>query len=117
LALASILLPVLERKLTGACLLVMKVLNPSCVPSLIEWCDRLQIFEVFFTKTLHAELIKKSFYLLEFLHTHQRLQENELLKMWKIATKKHEAFRQAIFKALTFLAGKCLTFSENRCLF
>jgi hypothetical protein len=37
--------------------------------------------------------------------------------MWHIATKKHEAFRQAIFRALTFLAGKCLTCSEIRCLF
>jgi hypothetical protein len=66
---------------------------------------------------LHAELIKKSFYLLEFLHMHLRLKETELLQMWHIATKKHEAFRHAIFKALTYLAGKCLTFGEIRCLF
>lgn len=70
LALASLILPVLDRKLTGASLLIMKVLNPSCVSSLVKWCDKVQIFEVFFTKTLHAELIKKSFYLLEFLHKH-----------------------------------------------
>lgn len=90
--------------MTGATLLVMKVLNPTCVSSLVEWCDKVAILEVFFTKSLHAELIKKSFYLLEFLHKHARLQEPELLAMWHAATKKHEAFRPAIFKALTYLA-------------
>jgi hypothetical protein len=51
----------------------MKALNPICVTSLVEWCDKVGIFEVFFTKTLHSELIKKSFYLLEFLHRNSRL--------------------------------------------
>jgi len=40
-----------------------------------------------------------------------------LIIMWHVATKKHEAFRHAILKALTFLAGKCLTIQEIRCLF
>lgn len=37
--------------------------------------------------------------------------------MWHVATKKHEAFRHAILKSLTHLAGKCLTIAEIRWLF
>lgn len=69
----------LDRKLSGTALLVMKVLNPGCVQSLVDWCDKVQIFDIFFAKTLHAELIKKSFYLLEFLHKHMKLKEAELM--------------------------------------
>lgn len=37
--------------------------------------------------------------------------------MWHVATKKHEAFRHAIFKALTHLVSKCLTLGQLKCLF
>jgi hypothetical protein len=66
---------------------------------------------------LHAELIKKSFCVLEFLHKNGRLGEPELNQMWHVATKKHEAFRHAIFKGLTHLATKCLKIEEIRLLF
>jgi len=55
---------------------------------------------------MHSEVIKKSYYLLEFMYNQGKLGSKELGKMWHVATKKHEAFKAAIFKALTFLASK-----------
>ena len=37
--------------------------------------------------------------------------------MWHVATKKHEAFRHAVFKALAYLANKSLVKSELHELF
>ncbi len=112
LALGSLTLPVLEKKLTGATMIIMKVLKPADSQVLAEWCDQVHIFALFFTRSLHAELIKKSFYLLEYLHKNGRLQEPELAQMWHVATKKHEAFRHAALKALSFLVEKCLDWHQ-----
>lgn len=108
LALALILTPVLECKTTGTSLLSMRVLNPTSAEELTKWCDSVNIFDLFFGKCIHSELIKRSSYLLEYLHRNNRLGEKELEQMWHVATKKHEAFRIAVLKSLTLLAVKSL---------
>lgn len=117
LALALILTPVLECKITGTSLLTMRLLNPTCTETLLLWCDEVNIFGVFFNKCIHSELIKRSPYLLDFLHKHERLTESELNLIWHVATKKHEAFRNAVFKCLTFLVGKSFNLPILRFLF
>lgn len=118
-------MPVLEKKLTGANLLIMKVTSVSSTakskraaalaPSLKKWLTRetliawlreKKIFSIFFGTSLHPEVIKKSFVLLDFLYQEGDLSERELQKMWHIATKKHEQFRVSIMRALNFMAAR-----------
>ena len=83
-------MPVLEKKLTGATLLIMKVVSVSAkkgganqaksqgddlkmkkwltAEAMIEWLREKKIFGVFFGTSLHPEVIKKAFYLLDFLY-------------------------------------------------
>lgn len=61
---------------------------------------------MFFGTSLHPEVIKKSFFLLDFLYQHGELKERELHKMWHIATKKHEAFKVSVMRALNFMAAR-----------
>lgn len=117
LALALILTPVLDCKTTGTSLLSMRVLNPTSSDELTSWCDSVSIFDLFFSKCIHSELIKRSSYLLEYLHRNNRLGEKELEQMWHVATKKHEAFRIAVLKSLSLLVSKTLKLSELRFLF
>ena len=119
-------MPILEKKLMGATLLIMKVVQVNSnnkeklasgkpksamkkwltAESLIEWLRDNKIFSIFFGTSLHPEVIKKSFYLLDFLYQQGELTERELQKMWHIATKKHEAFKVSIMRALIFMAGR-----------
>jgi len=120
-------MPVLEKKLQGATLLTLKVGSVASATrhqqqplsamasglkkwltaeTLIKWLREKQIFQVFFGTSLHPEVIKKSFALLDFLYQQGDLTERELSKMWLIATKKHEAFRVSIMRALIFLATR-----------
>jgi hypothetical protein len=59
-----------------------------------------------FGESLHPEVIKKSFFLLEFLYDNQRIHEEEINLMWNCAMQKHEVYRVAILKALIFLGSK-----------
>ena len=59
-----------------------------------------------FGESFHPEVIKKSYFLLEFLYNNNRIGEAELTTMWDCATQKHEAYRIAILKALMFMASK-----------
>jgi hypothetical protein len=59
-----------------------------------------------FGDSLHSEVIKKSYTFLEYLYFNGRIKIREFDKMWECATKKHEAYKVAILKALTFLATK-----------
>ena len=72
--------------MVGGILLIQKVTavrNKQWAPGmnwltserLLEWLDQVHIFEMFFGGSLHPEVIKKSFYLLEFLYKHDRLKE------------------------------------------
>lgn len=51
-------------------------------------------------------MIKKSYALLNFLYQHNRIKKKEIDKIWDCATKKHEAYKVAILKALAFLSAK-----------
>lgn len=68
-----------------------------------------------FGASLHSEVIKKSYTLLDYLYSNGRLGRREFEKMWDCATKKHEAYKVAIFKALTFLATRA-TFEDLKFL-
>lgn len=72
---------------------------------LAEWIDKNHVFNIFFGGSLHPEVIKKSFYLLNFMYSSGRIGEVQLAQMWNVATKKHEAFKAVILKALAFLTG------------
>jgi hypothetical protein len=105
LALGFLMLPVLEKKIAGATLILMYVLknkDKEC-STLVSWCDKVQIFDVFFNKSLHPEIVNKSPWLLAFLHKQEKFGEVELEKMWHIATKKHDAFRRSVIDVLKFL--------------
>ena len=39
----------------------------------MAWLDKVNIFDVFFGGSLHPEVIKKSYYLLEFLYQQGRI--------------------------------------------
>lgn len=71
---------------------------------LLSWLDKHRIFDIVFGDSLHSEVIKKSYTLLDFLYKNGRLQTKQFDKMWECATKKHEAYKVGILKALTFLA-------------
>ena len=71
---------------------------------LLNWLDKHRIFDIVFGDSLHSEVIKKSYTLLDFLYKNGRLQTKQFDKMWECATKKHEAYKVGILKALTFLA-------------
>jgi ubiquitin carboxyl-terminal hydrolase 9/24 len=73
---------------------------------LLEWLDKNRIFDLVFGDSLHSEVIKKSYNLLEFMYLNGKLKKREFDKMWECATKKHEAYKIAILKALAFLATK-----------
>lgn len=134
-------MPVLERKLAGATLLTMKVTSVAASSkgnkagaiaankssalkkwlseeTLMEWLRNKKIFSVFFSTSLHPEVIKKAGPLLDFLYQQGELNERELQKMWHIATKKHEAFKVSIMRALIFMASRMapkeLTFLFNK---
>lgn len=68
--------------------------------------DNQKIFDLVFGDSLHSEIIKKSYALLQFLYQNERIKRKELDKIWECATKKHEAYKVAILKALAFLATK-----------
>jgi hypothetical protein len=74
--------------------------------TLLKWLDNHNIFDLVFGDSLHSEVIKKSYALLEFLYSNGRIERKEFDKMWECATKKHEAYKVAILKALSFLATK-----------
>ena len=86
-ALRFLQLHVLEKKIIGGTMLIMKVLQvKKSVETnvatkwldkdrLVQWLDSVNIFNVFFGGSLHPELIKKSFYLLNFLYTTGRIAE------------------------------------------
>jgi len=69
-----------------------------------------------FGESVHSEVIKKSFFLLEFLYNNQKVGENEINLMWDCAMQKHEVYRVAILKALIFLGGK-VDYPELKLLF
>lgn len=73
---------------------------------MLEWLDSNRVFELVFGDSLHSEVIKKSYTLLDFLYSNGKITKRELDKMWECATKKHEAYKVAILKALAFLATK-----------
>lgn len=68
--------------------------------------DKERIFELIFGESLHSEVIKKSYNLLQFLYQNDRIQKKEIDIMWDCATKKHEAYKVAIIKALSNLSQK-----------
>ena len=95
-------MPVLEKKLAGANILIMKVASVNggknqkpaagyqtkttgvsskkwlTQETLMEWLRKKQIFTVFFGTSLHPEVIKKSTILLDFLYQQGELTEREL---------------------------------------
>jgi hypothetical protein len=73
---------------------------------LLEWFEQNKIFDIIFGDSLHSECIKKSYSILEFLYHNGRIQRREFDKMWECATKKHEAYKVGILKALAFVATK-----------
>ncbi|CDW85633.1 ubiquitin carboxyl-terminal hydrolase family protein [Stylonychia lemnae] len=129
IALKCLQMPVLEKKLIGHTILINKIfqVKNQQAPStgtqangmnlnlnqrwltpekLIEWMDEQKIFDLVFGDSLHSEVIKKSYSLLQFLYQNNRIRQKELDKMWDCATKKHEAYKVAIMKAFAFLATK-----------
>ena len=93
LSLRCLQLPVLEKKLIGGTLLIMKVLQvkktmealAAVAPQkwlnqerLVEWIDKNHVFNLFFGGSLHPEVIKKSFYLLNFMYISGRIGETQL---------------------------------------
>jgi hypothetical protein len=66
--------------------------------------DEQRIFNLIFGESLHSEVIKKSNILLGFLYSQERIRVEELDIIWDCATKKHEAYKVAVLKALTYLA-------------
>ena len=70
--------------------------------------EKENFFDIIFGESVHPEVIKKSFPLLDFLYTNNKLGVPEFEIMWHIATKKHETFKVAIIKALTHLATKTI---------
>lgn len=85
-------------------LITKKWLNAEIM---LEWLEGNRIFELVFGDSLHSEVIKKSYTLLDFLYTRGKLGKKEIDKMWECATKKHEAYKVAILKSLAYLATKC----------
>jgi hypothetical protein len=77
------------------------------VERLREWMEKENIFNLIFGESLHTEVIKKSYSILEFLYKAGKITEKEFDIIWDCATKKHEAYKVAILKALSFLASKC----------
>ena len=73
---------------------------------MLEWLEGNSIFELVFGYSLHSEVIKKSYTMVDFLYTNGKITKREIDKMWECATKKHEAYKVAILKALAFLATK-----------
>ena len=73
---------------------------------LIEWMDKNGIFNTIFGESLHPEVIKKSYFLLEFLYKNGKIQEAQIDLMWKCAMQKHEVYRNEILKALISLSSK-----------
>jgi len=59
-----------------------------------------------FGESLHPEVIKKSYFLLEFMYANDRIGEEAINMMWDCAMQKHEVYRVAILKALIFLGSK-----------
>jgi hypothetical protein len=73
---------------------------------MLEWLENHKIFDLVFGDSLHSEVIKKSYILLDYLYSNGKIERREFDKMWECATKKHEAYKVAILKALAFLASK-----------
>lgn len=65
------------------------------------------IFFMIFGESLHSEVIKKSYSILDFLYKNEKIQNKEFDIIWDCAIKKHEAYKVAILKALGFLGQKC----------
>ena len=68
--------------------------------------DKNQIFNMMFGESFHPEVIKKSYYLIEFLYNNDRIGEEQINMMWDFAMQKHEVYKVAIMKALINLAQK-----------
>lgn len=64
------------------------------------------IFNAIFGESLHPEVIKKSYFLIEFLYKNGKIQEAQIDLMWKCAMQKHEVYRNEILKALISLSSK-----------
>ena len=52
---------------------------------LIEWMDQNEIFVMIFGESFHPEVIKKSYFLLEFLYNNKKIGEEQLNMMWDCA--------------------------------
>ena len=64
------------------------------------------MFQIIFGESLHVEVLKKSYFLLEFLHDCKAIGEKEIGLMWECASEKHEAYRVAILKAMNHIAAR-----------
>ena len=51
-------------------------------------------------------MLRKSYFILDFLFDAGMIGEKEVGLMWETAQEKHETFRVAILKAMTHLAGR-----------
>jgi hypothetical protein len=73
---------------------------------LADWLVEHQVFELIFNEALHVEVLRKSYFILDFLFDAGRIGEEQIGLMWETAQEKHETFRVAILKAMTHLAGR-----------
>lgn len=73
---------------------------------LAEWLVKHQVFELIFNEALHVEVLRKSYFILDFLFDAGAIGEKEVALMWETAQEKHETFRVAILKAMTHLADR-----------
>jgi hypothetical protein len=84
---------------------------------MIQWLDHVDIFNHFFSGSVHQEVIKKSNYLLMFLYQNGRFKEKQLNQMWDVATKKHEAYKVVIFNLLKYMVEQVVETDEIRMIF
>ena len=63
---------------------------------LLEWLEKIKIFEIIFGENIHEAILKKSPLILIFLYINDKLSFEKIDFIWKMTQEKHEAISASI---------------------
>jgi hypothetical protein len=64
------------------------------------WLERSSILEMIFTRNLHLEVLKRSYRIMTFLASNNRISVEHVEMIWDVATGKHETIQKNIYDLL-----------------
>jgi ubiquitin C-terminal hydrolase len=70
---------------------------------LIDWLEKINIFQIIFGENMHEAILKKSSFVLVYLYVNNKLSFEQIDYIWKISQDKHEAISGSILNIFSDL--------------